>query len=577
MQVKFLNQKSKLKAAFWLLLVLAVINPIEAFAKISQSIDRTDIHAGETFVLTIELDKDTGAEPDLSMIPKDFTIISTDQYAQIVNINGRVQTSKSWNIQLSTLKTGKLVIPPISVGNESTQAIMLFIKDTDSQVDLGGESKIIFLETDVSAEEVYVQQQIIYTIKLYRSVNTHRAKLSPLVAGDSIVEKLGDDVQYYKNINNKRYLVAKIRYAIFPQKSGKLTIDPILFTADINDPNANQNSFRYLSTTRPISIKSKALEITVKPKPTNASEPWMPSSDLVLEDTISSDNLEFTLGEPLTWTIKLSAQGLSESQIADIKFPSVKGLQFYPDTPQKEREINAKGIRGQKIEKVAVVPSQEGEFELPEIKVFWWDIKEDKEKTAIIPARKISVKAPINQPSKDQKPEVISPIQPQETSIAPPENTYWRYLTAIFAFLWLLTLIAWYRAKSNLPLEKNKPEKGSKASKNKANRNQSLSLLNEAIKQQDLKKIEKYLLLWAGQVAQSSFYSIGQLQSKLADQQVCDKLALLESLRYGAPSKSAQCDLSQQDLADIQSQLVKNTKSAHQSKDELTAIPPLYR
>jgi len=33
-------------------------------------------------------------------------------------------------------------------------------------------------------------------------------------------------------------------------------------------------------------------------------------------------------------------------------------LQFYPDTPQRERQINERGILGQRIEKLAVIPSK---------------------------------------------------------------------------------------------------------------------------------------------------------------------------------------------------------------------------
>ena len=67
-------------------------------AKISQSIDRPNIHAGESFLLTIQVDKDTGSEPDLSLIPKEFTIISNSQYQQMSNLNGRTSIIKGWKI-----------------------------------------------------------------------------------------------------------------------------------------------------------------------------------------------------------------------------------------------------------------------------------------------------------------------------------------------------------------------------------------------------------------------------------------------------------------------------------------------
>ena len=188
--------KSKIHRSFIGLVVLLASSLISNFAhaKLTQSIDRTDIHAGESFILTIQLDQDTGAEPDLSMIPKEFTIISNSQYQQMSYINGKSNTIKGWKLKLSTLKTGRIVIPSIPVGNEKTQPIVLNIKDTSDRIDLSGQKKAIFLESMVDQEKAYVQQQIVFTVRLYRAVNTHYARLTEPSAGDSIIEKLGDEM-----------------------------------------------------------------------------------------------------------------------------------------------------------------------------------------------------------------------------------------------------------------------------------------------------------------------------------------------------------------------------------------------
>jgi len=563
-----LNSLAELKYLSRLLLVVVLLLPSLCFAKISQSIDRTDIHAGETFNLTIEIDQDNGEEPDLSLIPKDFTVISSSQYQQMTNFNGQIHNTKGWKITLSTLKSGKLLLPPITVGNESTQGIMLFIKDTDSQVDLGGKSKVIFLETTASSEQVYVQQQVILTIKLYRSINTRLARLTEVHPKDSITEKLGDDEQYYQTIDNKRYLVTKIRYAIFPQKSGKLSIDPIGFSAEVNDPNANRNSFRYLNTTRPIAIKSKAIDVMVKPMPKTAHEPWMPATSVSLKDEISQDSLQVTLGEPVTWTIRLNAQGLSESQLAEIKFPKVPGLQFYPDTPQKEREINEKGILGLRIEKVAIVPSQAGDFELPEIKINWWDTKTDSEKTATLAAKKIKVVASANVPLHDKQAEIISPVVEKSIPKISNEDGYWRYWTAFFALLWLVTLLTWLRnRKAN---QKQISNNISSVTKTKQQQ-KSYPLLVKAIKQKNSAATEKYLLCWANELTHDDFHSIGQLSIAIQDQAIIDKLDQLEMLRYSRSTELANFEWEQRDLQRIQAELIVSKKAVKKA-----FVPPLY-
>ena len=65
----------KTQISTFLLLSLLTL-PFAVNAKLTQSIDRTEIHAGESFLLTLQVDEDTGDQPDLSLIPKEFTIIS---------------------------------------------------------------------------------------------------------------------------------------------------------------------------------------------------------------------------------------------------------------------------------------------------------------------------------------------------------------------------------------------------------------------------------------------------------------------------------------------------------------------
>ncbi|MDQ7048822.1 MAG: BatD family protein [Enterobacterales bacterium] len=572
--VNSINFSKETKFLYMILLSVILLIPSISHAQISQSIDRTDIHAGETFVLTIEIERDNGEKPDLSLIPKEFTLHSTSQYQQMTNFNGEIHTTKGWKIKLSSLKTGKLVIPPITVGNESTQSIMLFIKDTNSQISLGGNPKAIFLEAEVSKHEVYVQQQVILTIKLYRSLNTRLARLSEVIAAESIIEKLGDDEQYYQTIDNKRYLVSKIRYALFPQKSGNLTIESIGFSAEVNDPNASQNSFRYLSATRPISIRTKAINISVNPVPNQARQPWMPASSVTLKGQISQDSTQLTLGEPVTWTIKLSAQGLSESQLAELKFPKVAGLQFYPDTPQKERDINKHGIRGQRIEKIAIVPSQQGDFELPEIKVYWWDVQTDSEKSAIIPARKITVVAAPNSSVQDRPAEVITPVIKQKNTTQKLVNAdYWRYGTALFALLWLATLIAWLRSRRAYIV---KHQQHTSSNKNVYHELKLYPQLLKAIKDKNIATTEKHLINWANSLGSSSFHSIGQLSSSIEDPAVADKLNLLEALRYSAKLETGSLNsekfvINQQDL-----KLIERLLTQSKSKKTKNEIPPLY-
>ncbi|MCF6193032.1 MAG: BatD family protein [Kangiellaceae bacterium] len=545
-----------------------------SFAKITQSIDRTNIHAGESFLLTLQVDEDTGAEPDLSLIPKAFTIVSNSQYQNMSFINGVSSVTKGWKIKLSTLKTGKMVIPSITIGKHKSKAIELFIKDTSDRIDIAGQKKAIYLETSVDLKEVYVQQQIIFVVRLYRAINTHYARLTEPTAGDSIIEKLGDDVQFDKNIDNTRYVVTERRYAIFPQQSGKLEIDSVNFTADINDSSSRSNR-RFLSTTRPISVNSKSIDITVLPQPANTAQPWMPASDVVLADKWSNGNQQLTVGEPVTWTILLYAQGLSESQLPEVKIPKVDGLQFYPDTAQKERQINDQGILGQRIEKIAVIPSKVGTVTIPEVKVKWWDSSAKKEKTATLTAKTFTVIAGASSTSVTSEAEKIGPASETITIVDNTQVVYWKSATIALLLVWLFTLLLYVRNRNSTAQKHLARNISRKTHANRLEQSETRSALQSklslAIKKGSASEIENQLLNWASTISVENYRSLGQLANQIDDKQISTKIKTLDSNRYAKNSQDYSCDLDNSDLKSIE-QLLKNTNQDKKSN----AIPPLY-
>jgi len=557
-------------ATFFVVLSGIILSTLsfKAQATLTQSIDRTEIHAGETFLLTLQVDEDTSAEPDLSLIPKEFTVLSNSQYQQVSYVNGRSSSIKGWKIKLSTLVTGRITIPPITVGKETTKPITLFIKDTSDRVELNGQDKAIFLESSVDQQKVYVQQQVIFNVKIYRAVNTHYARLSEPRAGDSIVEKLGDDIQYEKMINNTRYVVTERRYAIFPQQSGELEISSVNFTADVNDSSQSSRN-RFLNTTRPVSVNSKAIKLHVAPQPATASNPWIPASEVVLADKWSTGNNDLVVGEPVTWTLLLYAQGQSESQLPEVTLPKVEGFQWYPDTPQKERQINDKGILGQRVEKLAVIPSKEGQITIPEIQLKWWDTKSNSEKTAIIAAKIFNVLPAQATTENALPPQMIGPTVETKTVVDNSQTILWKYVSAGAILLWLITLFGYFR--KNVQATSPKIQKTNQSTELSPSQSVLLKKLLQAVKLSQTAEIESVLLEWSSSLSETPHHSLGHLINKINDKELVAKIELLEAQRYAGNKKDYRCDISKSDLEKLKTELTL-------SKDKGTnnGIPPLY-
>ena len=101
----------------------------------------------------------------------------------------------------------------------------------------------MFIEASLDQSSVYVQAQAILTLRIYHSVSLYDdSSLTPLQIADARIEQLGDTRTYEKDINGVRHGVIEMRYAIYPQHSGLLTIAPQIFSATLVDTQPAQDT-----------------------------------------------------------------------------------------------------------------------------------------------------------------------------------------------------------------------------------------------------------------------------------------------------------------------------------------------
>ena len=110
----------------------------------------------------------------------------------------------------------------------------------------------------------------------------------------------------------------------------------------------------------------------------------MPSSQPQLTQQWSSNLDQLVVGEPVTRTITISAQGFTGAQIQPLVIQSGNEIKIYPDQPQLGEQKSASGIIGIRQESLALVPNRAGEIVLPEIRVQWWDTVHRRIQTATL-------------------------------------------------------------------------------------------------------------------------------------------------------------------------------------------------
>lgn len=440
-----------------------------AQAAVNVWVDRNPVNINESFQLVFESDQDVDREPDFSVLEKDFEILTRSQGSNMQIVNGSISRSVRWTINMMAKRAGSFQIPSIRFDQTSSNPVTIKVnKAASSNPSNGKANEPIFLDASATPTAGYVQEEIIYTVRFYRAVNIRGASMGdPTVkGGEVIVEKLGDDKSFETMHNGRRYVVIERKYALFPQQSGKMTIEPIELTAELNM--AARNRFDPFSqNTRTQRVTSDAIKLNVKAVPAAAkNSSWLPSSRVTLQEAWSSD--KFVVGEPVTRTITIEAEGLTAAQLPSLAAAEVDGFKLYPDQPTLNDGKSESGITGLREEKIAMIPTRSGEFTLPAVTLKWWNTDKKRIETTTLPAKKIKVAVgeaginnnipAISSPLPISQPVTISQQQSSESGI-------WFWISMALALLWLLTVMAWFlsnrsRGESTTVEKKSKKDNG---------------------------------------------------------------------------------------------------------------------
>ena len=516
----------------FLLITILFLTGLSVQAQIIASIDRNPINANETFTLTFSTNMALEEKPALPGMPSSFVEQSARSFFNGTTVNGVTTVKAGWVFTFQATQEGIFTIPSFNINGERTEAIQLKVLPAVNATDVNGQQNAIFLTSEVDVDEVYVQQQVLFTIKLYRAVQAQYATLTEPTMEGALVERLGDDRQYETEINNVRYIVLERSYVLFPQQPGSYQIPEILFNAEVSEGSRRYSTFgRLRSTTRPITLSTDPVNITVKPKPDSSDGWWLPAKNVELTEAWSPSSQTFRVGEPMTWTLSVKAQGLSATQLPEIQPEAVEGFKFYPDSPVSDSEVQGTDIIGMRTQKIAVLPTKAGEFTLPEITLEWWNIRTDQAETIRIAARSVTILPSLDGDTGEPAvPETQQPAQTdsviEQSSPATSEDSkpaqvvtpssedqqaeLWKYAAFVFAALWLMTVIQVLKRKS--PAEVINEE----ISKPDYDTSKAWKALKQALQKEQPEALKDALLIWCqSHPLTTDIRSLGSLVNRL--------------------------------------------------------------
>lgn len=501
-----------------------------ALTSVSASVDKNPVMINESLILTVTADDDIDRNAlDTSALLTDFIVGRTSVNSQTSMVNFNTTRTTTWNTVLIPRQSGEIVIPRFEIDGVKTQAIKLNVLAADKSITSAQQD--LFITTQVSATELYVQQQITLTVKLHFAAELKRGSLTePTLTGANILQ-IGKDKESENIINGKRYRIIERIYAISPQKSGDVILKSPIFSGEIMMPSTRRSNFLSFADTKPVSIIGDDIALTIKAIPTEITGAWLPSELLALHQEWQPEPSKFKVGEPITRTITLTAAGLSEEQLPEITMEVPQGLKVYPDQPELHTGLNNERLVSQKVINFAIVASQAGEYQLPEITIPWWNTVTNKAELAKIPGQKISVlpNTDIIPVTTQQPPSVNleNPTAPKviEKIVIQSDN----FLQWLFLGLWLLTLLAWFISAKR----STRSVKTTKVSDPKVN-SAYLALL-AACKKNNGELALAYLLPWAQSQSSNSelLTTLDSIHSYFKDTALSNAIIELQKSYYG--------------------------------------------
>ena len=324
-------------------LCLTALATSESYATLTAKVDRTVLDSNETLRLEMRYNGQVfTSEPDFEPLTTDFEVLSNSRQQNYSKVNGKTQSYTAWTLQLRPKRAGMLLIPSLTFKKDVSNAVELRVRAAPTRTNANPGTQPIYTETNVDSTAPFVGQQVILTHRLYTSVQLRDFGLSELIVDKAVLHRLGD-TQYQKVINGRNYLVLEVKYAVFPQSAGPLTIPSLRFGAyEVN----NRSQFGVFNNRGNQIIRdteSKTLEVAARPAQSSL-DGWMPSTAVVMEQRWSGDQNSVTVGEPITRTITIRAEGLSAAQITPLPVPEGNSYRGYPDQPQLDELVTLNGL-----------------------------------------------------------------------------------------------------------------------------------------------------------------------------------------------------------------------------------------
>ena len=363
-------------------LALAVADTARCAVSITLSLDRAEATLADGISLSVSVSGAHGdsARPELSGL-EDFIVRPAGTSTRVEIVNGQYSAGSDFTYLLQPKKAGTFRIGParLVVSGTTYSSNVETITIGQPAALPAGERGPVFLVATLAPAKVYAEQQALYTLKLYRSLNIADVSVNVPEAAGVTLAKLGEPREYQGVLQGRSYKIIEVRYLVTPQKPGTYALPPTRMDLTVFTPQSRPRRgmfddpfFGQAASGRPTTLMSEPLAFQVLPLPLEGrpSDYGGLVGSFTLESAVEPTQLK--AGESVTLTATVRGRG-NGKRIPELKIPPLDGVKIYADQPVQKDENDGEGVTVTKIMKWALVPEREGRYVVPPLALSFFD------------------------------------------------------------------------------------------------------------------------------------------------------------------------------------------------------------
>lgn len=375
----------------------------------------SEVYEGENFRLSYTIGVQDVDEFRAGNIPGGLEVIAgpyTSRQSSFQIVNGHTSSSASitYTYTLYAQKSGTYTIPAAKAvvgGKTITSKSVRIVVGKGTQRsgaprmhgDESGEAQVrpagshisgndLFVKVSANKQRVHEQEPILLTYKVYTLVDLTQldGKMPDLTGFHTQEIPLPQQKSFHvEKVNGRNYrCVTWSQYVMYPQMTGKLQIPSITFKGIVVQQNRSVDPFEaffnggsgYVEVKR--DIVAPGLTVQVDPLPNKPADFSGGVGRFNISAQVTPNELK--AGEPLTLRVIVSGVG----NLKLIKQPTVtfpKDFDKYDPKVTDKTKLTTNGIEGSMIYEYLAVPRNQGEFEIPAVKLTYYDSDANAYKT----------------------------------------------------------------------------------------------------------------------------------------------------------------------------------------------------